>query len=371
MDMLFLPPDAPPRLHGELRVHWLPAEGPARTCALAECPVQGRPLALVLPVEQCSFFAVALPTRKARWMDRALAYAVEDLLADNVDDLHLVRGETLPDGRCRVAAIRRVLLAGWRADLRRLGLRVAAIHVDADLLPREGTQVLFGATRALLGGAVEARLAFAPQDWPLLAERCPPPRHAQGIAEQAPGAVDSYRRTDDPLRSLAGGRAAALDLCRGGPASGEAGAAWRRWRSGLALLGGLLAVQWLLTLGQAWHLQRLGDRQAAANEALYRALFPDEPRIVNLRAQFDQHLRRATAAEQSLEAALARFAGHGVDPAAVRLRQLQYDRQGRLALLLESPDREALQRLAAAGRLAVEPDDGGPGPARARLVIGE
>ncbi|HAN54190.1 MAG TPA: type II secretion system protein GspL, partial [Pseudomonas sp.] len=61
----------------------------------------------------CSFFAISLPTRKARWMQQALAYAAEELLAENVDELHLAVGETLPDGRQRVVAIRRHLLAGW------------------------------------------------------------------------------------------------------------------------------------------------------------------------------------------------------------------------------------------------------------------
>ena len=163
------------------------------------------PLARSCP-EVCSFFAISLPTRKARWMQQALAYAAEELLAENVDELHLAVGETLPDGRQRVVAIRRQLLAGWLEQLRELGLLIVAIHVDADLLPREATQLLFIGERGLLGGEGETRLAFAAVDWPQLATLCPAPWHAQGNVAEPPLALDDYRQLDDPYAFLAAQR---------------------------------------------------------------------------------------------------------------------------------------------------------------------
>ncbi|WP_037045307.1 type II secretion system protein GspL, partial [Pseudomonas sp. BAY1663] len=142
MDCLFLPADCPARLIAETRVYWLPKDEPGRWQALGECSAAGA-ISLVLPAEVCSFFAVNLPTRKARWMQQALAYAAEELLAENVDELHLALGEVLADGRQRVVAIGRQRLGDWLAQLRELGLPVVAIHVDADLLPRKATQLLF------------------------------------------------------------------------------------------------------------------------------------------------------------------------------------------------------------------------------------
>ena len=75
MDCLFLPADSPARLDAETRVYWLPKEEPGRWQPLGECAAGNGAISLILPAEVCSFFAVTLPTRKARWMQQALAYA--------------------------------------------------------------------------------------------------------------------------------------------------------------------------------------------------------------------------------------------------------------------------------------------------------
>ena len=108
----------------------------------------------------------------ARWLRQALPYAVEELLAEDVEQLHLALGEALADGRHLLLAVRRDLLKGWLAQLMAVGITVSAIYVDADLLPREGIQVLLHGERGLLGGAGELRMAFAASDWPNLADAC-------------------------------------------------------------------------------------------------------------------------------------------------------------------------------------------------------
>lgn len=75
MDCLFLPADSPARLDGATRVYWLPKDGPGRWQPLADCGGGSGAISLILPAEVCSFFAISLPTRKARWMQQALAYA--------------------------------------------------------------------------------------------------------------------------------------------------------------------------------------------------------------------------------------------------------------------------------------------------------
>src|SRR5690606_1680212 len=70
---------------------------------------------LVLPVEAVTVCAVRLPTQKARWLRQALPFAVEELLAEDVDQMHLALGGALADGRHRVYALRRAWLAQWLA----------------------------------------------------------------------------------------------------------------------------------------------------------------------------------------------------------------------------------------------------------------
>lgn len=291
MDCLFLGADCGARLTAETRGYWQPVDDHGGWTTLANC-AEAAPaaVALVVPAEYCSFFAVNLPTRKARWVQQALAYAVEELLAENVDDLHLALGETLDDGRDRVIAIRRELLAGWLEDLRTLGLDVVAVHVDADLLPRDGAQLLFLDQRALLGGSPEPRLAFPSRQWPMLAAQCPSPRYAHGTLPEGPGDVDNYEPLKEPYRWLARQREAAVNLAQGEFAVRPAGTGLGRWKPVLAVLGLVLVVQLGFNLAQAWYFERQAEQYAAASEALYRELFPEDTRIVNLRAQFAERL---------------------------------------------------------------------------------
>ncbi|BCD87394.1 hypothetical protein PSm6_38010 [Pseudomonas solani] len=95
---IFLPAAAVTRVDGELEV-WLVQGGDARQLpfAAAVTALSGD-WRLVLPVEAVTACAARLPTQKARWLRQALPFAVEELLAEDVDSLHLALG-----GGCRMA----------------------------------------------------------------------------------------------------------------------------------------------------------------------------------------------------------------------------------------------------------------------------
>ncbi|MEW6177788.1 MAG: type II secretion system protein GspL [Pseudomonadota bacterium] len=346
MDCLFLSADCPARLDAETRVYWLPKEEPGRWQPLADCSGGSGAISLILPAEVCSFFAISLPTRKARWMQQALAYAAEELLAENVDDLHLALGEALPDGRLRVVAIRRQLLDDWLGQLRELGLLIVAIHVDADLLPREGTQLLFIGERGLLGGVGETRLAFATEDWPQLSGLCPAPWHAQGSESEPPLALDDYRQVDDPYAFLGAQRAAAINLAQGDFAVEVGNTGLGYWKPLFAVAGLILLVQLGFNLSQAWYFQRQGDAYAEASLALYRELFPEDTRIVNMRAQFDDHLARGSGGQAGFLRLLDHAAAALEDGIPVTIGQLDYNQdRGDLALQVQAMDFPTLETL--------------------------
>ncbi|TLX57660.1 type II secretion system protein GspL [Stutzerimonas nosocomialis] len=346
MDCLFLPADCGTRLTEETSVYWLPGTGAGAWLSLAECAAQARgPVALILPAEVCSFFAVSLPTRKARWVNQALAYAVEELLAENVDDLHLTHGDVLEDGRHRVIAINRERLAAWYEDLQALGLAIGAIHVDADLLPREGAQLLFIGERGLLGGSPEPRLAFASEHWPMLAAQCPSPRHAQGTDAQPPVEVDDYRQVEDPYRLLGDGRAEAVDLAQGDFAARTAATGIGPWKPLFGALALVLLIQLGFNVAQAWYLERQGDAYAEASRALYSELFPEDTRIVNLRAQFTDRIGQHAGPGAGFMTLLGN-AAQAVEETAVTVGQLDYNEdRGDLSMQVRANDFPALEQL--------------------------
>jgi len=341
---LFLPPQACIQVAAELPV-WLVDGDICSQRPFAEVlPAQA--WRLVLPVEAVTVCLAQLPTTKTRWLQKALPFTVEELLAEEVEQFHLSVGGQLADGRHRVYAVRRDWLAAWLALCD--GNPPQRIEVDADLLSGEGSQLLCLGERWLLGGGGEARLALRGEDWPQLAGLCPPPRVARVAAGQAaPEQVEEIEELASPLAWLARQRGE-CNLAQGPFTRREPSGQWQRWRPLAALLGLWLVLQWGFNLAQGWYLQREGQRYAAASEALYRELFPDDTRLINLRAQFDQHLAEAEGGgqQQLLQLLDQAAAAIGEEGARVQVQQLDFSAQrGDLALNLQASDFSTLESL--------------------------
>ncbi len=335
IDCLFLPADCAAELSADTPLYWQPAIGDGAPISWADCATElaGRSLALVLPMAVVSACAVKLPTVKARWLRQALPFAVEEWLADDVEQLHLGLGECLADGRHLLLAVRRSLLQGWLAQLAAQGLHVQAIYVDADLLPRDGTQVLLHGEHGLLGGGGELRLAFKRRDWDSL---------AAGL-DEPPQVLDE----PCPWPLLAAGQAQAINLAQGEFAVQQGAGQWRPWRSVAALAGLWLVLQLGFDLGQSWYLQRQGDHYAAASQALYKELFPADTRIVNLKAQFAEHLTADAVSGQGAFFSLLNHAVSALSEAPhMTVQQLDFSQErGDLALQLQADDFASLEQL--------------------------
>lgn len=304
------------------------------------------PWRLVLPVEAVTACAVQLPTQKSRWLRQALPFAVEELLAEDVELFHLALGEPLADGRHRVFAVRQDWLQGW---LKRCGERApASIQIDADLLPGTGTHLCWLGERWLLGGEVASRLALDEQDWPALASQCPTPVLAIAPPGQPiPADVENVQREAQPYLWLAT-HSGGCELAQGALATQDSHQGWKRWQAVVGLLGLWLVLQWGFNLAQAWQLQHKSDVVAAANAALYRELFPQDTKLINLRHQLDQHLADGATSGQSRLLSLLGQASAAVqaDGGLVRVQQLDFSEiRGDLALQLQAPDFDALERL--------------------------
>ena len=347
---LFLPAWCNAHLDDDLRVTWSDGEQTARLPLLdALARLKGRAIALIVPVEHVASCAVNLPAGNAHWQRKALPYAVEPLLAEDVEDLHLALGETLSDGRQRVVAINRSLLEGWLQYLRGKGAQVSAIHVDADLLPNEVTTLCWGNNRCLLAGTDELRLALAPAQLPALLERLPGPcrvLHASDVTPQLALAADvSLQALDVALPAWMVARTAhALDLAQGSfaPASRLQ---LRNWKSVAWALAAVLVAQLEFDGLHIWLLQQQAGGYRQVNESIYKGLFPEERRIVNLKAQFDQHLQQG-ASTTRLDGLLASVAEAMPEGSDLQVQQLRFDaRTGELTLQLQGGDAAAFESL--------------------------
>jgi general secretion pathway protein L len=342
---VFLPPAACAGAQADLPIRWV-ADGVSETLAFDDAQTQlGGSWTLVLPVEAVTSCAVNLPTRKARWLRQALPFAVEELLAEDVELMHLALGEQLADGRHRVFAVRRSWLAGWLALC---PTAPQAIVVDADLLPGPGTALLPLHGRWLLGGENVTRMALQAQDWPQLSPLCTQPQIAWCDSQHsAPQPVDESMAVDDPFVWLAQ-QPLRNNLAQGEFAVQSSNGQWQRWRPVLGLVGLWLVLQWGFNLAQGWHLQRQADEYAAASAALYQELFPQDSKLVNLRAQFDQHLQAGAGSGQTrLLGLLAQVSGAlAAEGGQVQISQVDFsEARGDLAMQVQAAGFAELERL--------------------------
>lgn len=342
---VFLPPAACVGAQADLPVQRV-AGGVSDSLLFSDAQAQcGGNWVLVLPVEAVTACAVNLPTRKARWLRQALPFAVEELLAEDVELMHLALGEQLADGRHRVFAVRLSWLASWLALC---ATPPQAIAVDADLLPGPGSALLPLHGRWLLGGENVARMAVQVQSWPQLSPLCAQPQVAWCGPQQSPlQPIDEVKAVAEPFVWLAQ-QPLRNNLVQGEFAGQSACGQWQRWRPLLGLVGLWLVLQWGFNLAQGWHLQRQADQYASASTALYKELFPQDSKLINLRAQFDQHLQAGAGGGQTrLLGLLAQVSGAlAAEGRQVQISQVDFsEARGDLALQVQAPGFAELERL--------------------------
>lgn len=335
MDCLFLDTRMGSDLEMDYPLHWQRKAAPVQATFLEACggELAGQSVALVVPAELVTSLLVNLPTQKARLVRQALPFAVEELLADDVEAYHLTLGEQLSDGRHRVFAIDRNLLEGWLARVAHAGIRVARIHVDADLVPGEGLQVLPIGDRYLLGGRAAVRLAVAGDQFPLV----------QSFLTVTPQMVE----TSEPYQLMAVHCDRATDLAQGEFALRTDGKRYGVWRSVALVVGLWFSLHLGYSVAQGWLLERQGEEYARQSLELYKSLFPGDQRIVNLRAQFADHLNQGARGKGDFISMLQQASSAISDAkAALTINQIDYNQsRGDLALEVHAKDFSELEQL--------------------------
>lgn len=324
------------------------------------------PLWLVLPVERVALHTIALPGRnRATWI-RAVPYALEDQLAEEVDALHFALAEqALADGRIGVAVTRREMLDGQLAELVPAGLAARCCVPDVLLLPlepghwtvwlegsravvRQGLFQGFGCEASALRSWLAVELersdpaptgleiwcddALAPADLPLAATV------RQGSGWAAMAATARRQRL-------------ALDLLQGPYRPGAATGQWLLpWRTAAALALCLLAVGAARQWAEHRSLTERRDLLQARAVTLLQEVMPGS-RVVDPRAQMEHRLRELGSGEAATDSSflgLLRPAGVQLaglpDPVRPALAGLRYA-NGRLDMQLDGGALEAMDTL--------------------------
>ena len=84
-----------------------------------------------------------VPGKGGTKLQQVVPYALEEQLADDIDDLHFAIGKRVGESpRVPVAVVRRSLMDEWLATLRSSGIDPEAMYADSDLLPQNPGQAV-------------------------------------------------------------------------------------------------------------------------------------------------------------------------------------------------------------------------------------
>lgn len=132
---------------------------------------RGGPATALVPAESVRLLAVDLPLATAAKRLAALPFAVEDRIAEPLDQVHLALGAELEPRRYLVAVVAHATMQAWVEVAEAAGLAHAALVPDALALPRpgEGWVVERAGGRALVraadGTGFAAPVALLPAAW--------------------------------------------------------------------------------------------------------------------------------------------------------------------------------------------------------------
>ncbi|ANB01643.1 type II secretion system protein GspL [Ectothiorhodospira sp. BSL-9] len=316
-----------------------------------------------------------IPTRNPRALRRALPYALEDQLADDVEILHFAPGTRRANGDLTVAVVSQADMQAWLDGLRGAGIQPAAMIPDTAVLPAEADAwVLWLEGEGGWLSMGEGRGTTLERDnAAFLLRRCleetPEGERPQHLKVLRHG---SGRPGDDALRTLqedSHGMELTLSespssllehlaahwparpplnlLC--GPYSPRDSMdhLWRSWRIAASVLLAWVVIQFV---GLGWNLQSLGAEQTALEERMievYQQTFPGG-RIVDPRRQMETALRGLSSGPDGsgsdLQNLLTRAAPALAGEEGLSIQGLRYQ-AGRLDLDLHLRDLQGLDRL--------------------------
>lgn len=264
---------------------------------------------VLVPSEDILLTQVNIKARNREQLVRAIPFALEEDLAEDVEQLHFAPGPRHADGHYPVAVVSRALMAQWLAQLNAAGLVPQALIPDVLALPPAadgGWSLLLENDRALLrtdlfGGFtldpanVETLLECALEDASVKPEVVEV-YGSEGEADPRLPSLESIRyerRDGDPPELWAAG----LDEKRGinllqahFRSKSDIARLLKPWRVAAALLGAWVVLQAVDTTLDYRRLAAEDRSLQAEIEQLYRDTFPGTTRIVNARLQMQQAL---------------------------------------------------------------------------------
>jgi len=349
-----------------------PQSGPL---SLAAPGAAGRRVCVLVPGTDVLLAEPDVPMKAGTRLQAVVPYALEEQLADDIDDLHFAIGKRVGESlRTPVAVVRKALLEEWLTTLRSSGIEPECIYADSDLLPQNPGQAValleedvvvvrppLGSPVSLPVEALADALAIAQQSSAELAAT-----GVRGLVlytgaaewQQHSAQVEALRERFDGIKVqvLTGGPltlfaqqlpvVTPINLLQGPYAVAKAsGEGWQAWRVAAILL---LALVGLHVVGKTAELSILKKSERSLDSSIgetFRMAMPGEQNTTDARRRMEQRLIsvRSGGGGGLLPALAALSQAHGAAPGTV-VKAMSF-RQGAVELKIAAPDASSLDRL--------------------------
>jgi general secretion pathway protein L len=350
-----------------------PQSGPL---TLAAARVGGRRVCVLVPGAEVLLAEPDVPVRAGAKLQALVPYALEEHLAEDIEDLHFAIGRRGSDSnRSPVAVVARALLDDWLATLRAEGIEPETLYADSDLLPQNPGQAVAlleedavfvrppgGSPVTLPADALAEALEIAQAGADSSASGGRGLILYTGAAEwqRHSPLVEAARPHFDGIKVqlLTGGPLAlfaqqlpqtnAINLLQGSYAPNSARASGlRAWRVAAMLLGALLLLH---VVGKTAELALLKKREhqvdASIRDAFHSAM-PGQVSAQDARRVMEQRLTAARGAGGGLLPALQALAQARDAAPGTNLQSLNFH-GGALEMKLSGPDAASLDKLSQA-----------------------
>jgi general secretion pathway protein L len=320
-----------------------------------------------------------LPPGGGTKLARAVPFALEEQLTEDVDQLSFAIGHRRGSGATPVAVVSRSVLQGWIADLSAAGLEPQAIYPDISLMPENPGQTVLWLENDRLAvrrpGAMPFAVELAPVKEalvvasvigdPLQASEEPKPKESAilyvtredwaRVQEEFEGLLEEFASlkvqllSDGPLPWLARGMntADAVNLLQGEfSRTTNYGERWHRWRLPAALAAALLVVH---VAAQALQIRQAKHESASLDSEISQVFSSAMPgdKLADPRRQMQsklERIRKSGAGPQYFLRTLQTLSGALAATPKTTISALSY-RENALDMTLNAPSLAALSQL--------------------------